>query len=301
MRELNEEFSKMAHGDMGFLCKYPLYVDPQDFGFIKGDKESFNPMTGATMQHRTNIGKTLMVTGTDANKDKYIHNKTVPVYADFNFHGKPSDASKMKVAPTMHLVRFGGHAVKTFYLPWKENKMHIMVIDEEADFFMTASMHGCRFEVKDFGSGQLSVSHTNVQPGSGKDAQQEVLKLIRGDSTLAPTALSFGKDKYFPDAQRVITATKRGLMPWGILPEHVLRADVDTYLANIVGVRSGEHWRFYYQLTCVVDAELHGQTTKKRYLGLFGSKKVDVKRVVKLDVVLKVAEIWPENTVLYVL
>jgi hypothetical protein len=301
MQILNAEFRKMSTGDMSFLSKYPLVVDPQDFGFLPGDKETLNPMTGCKMQHRTNIGKALMVQGTNPVTDKILHDKTVTVYADFNYSSKVSESNKSKVAPTLHLVNFGGHAVKMFYLPWKENKMHVMVINEEADFFMTASMHGCRFEVKDFGTGELSVSHTNAQPGPGIDAQQEVLKLIRGDATCAPTALSFGKDKYFPDANRMIHATKRGLMPYGILPEHVKKASVDTYLANVVGVRSGRQWRFYYQLTCVVEAELHGYTTKKKYLGLFGKKKVDVCKNINLDVVLKVAEIWPEQSVIYVL
>jgi hypothetical protein len=301
MIELNNEFKKMARGDMDFLCRYPMVVDPQDFGFVKGDKETFNPMTGAKMQHRTNVGATLMVQGTDPRKDTYIHNKSVTVYADFNYAAKASEAGKSKVAPTLHLVNYGGHAVKMYYLPWKEDRMHSMVISEEADFFMTASMHGCRFTVKDFGGGQLSVSHANAQPGAGIDAQQKVLKMIKGDSALAPTALSFGKDKYFADANRMIHSTKRGLMPMGILPEDVVSAEVDTYLANVVGVRSGNRWRFYYQLTCVVDARISGTTTKKKYLGLFGNKKVDVKHPIKLDVVLKVAEIWPEEAVIHVL
>jgi hypothetical protein len=301
VKELNSEFIAMAAGNMDFLSKYPLVVDPQDFGFVKGDKETMNPMTGAKMQHRTNVGKTLMVPGTDPSKDKQIRNKTVQVYADFNYSSKSTEKNKQKVSPTLHLVNYGGYCAKMYYLPWKEDRMHSMVIDEQADFFMTASMHGCRFEVKDFGNGQLSVSHTNVQPKPGVDAQAAVLKLIKGDATLAPTALSFGKDKYFADAQRMIHATKRGLMPMGILPENVKSAEVDSYLANVVGVRNGLSWRFYYQLTCVVEAELTGVTTKKKYFGRFGNKKVEVKQAVTLDVVLKVAEIWPENAVIYVL
>lgn len=301
MKQINQSFAAMAAGKMDFLWRYPMIVDPQDFGWVKGDKEHFNPNMGTKVQQRTNVGNTLMVQGTDPRKDKHIHNKTVTVYADFNHAPEKSAPNKMRVAPTLHLINFGGYSVKMFYLPWKEDRMHSMVIDEQADFFMTASMHGCRFEVKDFGNGQLSVSHTNVQPGAGIDAQAEVLKLIKGDSTLAPTALSFGKDKYFADAQRLIHATRRGLMPLGILPGDIKSAEVDSYLANVVGVRNGRGWRFYYQLTCVVDAEMHGTTTKKKYLGLFGNKKVDVVQPVKLDVVLKVAEIWPEEATLYVL
>jgi hypothetical protein len=301
VKQLNDEFRKMAQGDLDFLSRYPLVVDPQDFGFVKGDKESLNPMTGMPMQHRTNVGQTLMVQGTDPRKDNHIHNKTSVVYADFNHSAKPTEKNKSKVSPTLHLVNFGGHSVKMFYLPWKENKFHSMVIDESADFFMTASMHGCRFEIKDWGDGRLNVSHTNVQPGPGIDAQAQVLRLISSDTCLAPTALSYGKDKYFADAQRCISATRRGLMPLGILPEHVLRADTDTYLANVVGIRTGNQWRFYCQLTCVVEAELHGITTKKKYLGLFGVKKVGVKQVINLDLVLKVGEIWPESAVVHIL
>jgi len=33
------------------------------------------------------------------------------VYADFNYSGKASDKSNMKVVPTLHLVNSGGHSV----------------------------------------------------------------------------------------------------------------------------------------------------------------------------------------------
>lgn len=301
MKELNVEFIKMARDNMDFLKRYPMVVDPQNFEWVTGDKETHNPMTGSTVKHRTGVGKTLMTSGTDMQTAKYISHKTAPVYADFNYLEKTGVNNKQRVGPSLHLNNYGGHCVKLFYLPWKEDRHMSMVIDEQADFFMTASMHGCRFEVKDFGNGMLNVSHTNVQPGPGIDAQAKVLKLIRDDSCGAPTALSFGKDKYFPDASRCITATRRGLMPMGILPEHVLSAHVDTYLANVIGVRQGNKWKFYYQLTCYVEAEIHGETTKRRYLGMFGRKKVDVSHKVKIDVVLKVAKIWPEEATIYVL
>lgn len=244
MRELNAEFQKMAHGHMDFLSRYPMVVDPQRFEWVPGDKETFNPMTGGTVRHQAMVGETLMHAGSNPGTDKHIGNKTASVYADFNYLETSGVNNKQRVGPSLHLNNYGGQCVKMYYLPWKEDRHISMVIDEQADFFMTASMHGCRFQVKDFGNGQLSVSHTNVQPGPGIDAQAEVLKLIRGDAALAPTALSFGKDKYFPDAKRCITATKRGLMPMGILPEHVLGAHADTYLANVVGVRQGNRWRF---------------------------------------------------------
>ena len=111
MKELNQEFRAMSTGKMDFLWKYPLIVDPQVFGFIKGDKEIVNPMMGTKQPHRTDIGTTLMVQGTDPRKDKYIHNKTVRVYGDFNFARKGLDQGCADASPSQFRRTLGQHVL----------------------------------------------------------------------------------------------------------------------------------------------------------------------------------------------
>ena len=285
----------MKHGDLRFLYECPLQVDPRFFEWLPGDKQL---TSAAGFKQNTRTALEQVMSPTITGQQGVINNKTMTVYADFNVLRDPPHTGK--VGPSLHLVNFAGYSTKLFYLPWNANTLQTMVLDESADFFVTATMHGCRFEVKDFGDGRLGVAHANVQPSSDYDAQAKVLELLKKDSHLAPLALSYGKDTYFPDANRLMHRAKRGLMSSNIRPEHVISSHVDTYMVNVVGCRRNDKWRFYSQLVASVDVELHEMVKKSRWKGLRKSRMVDtVTSTTLLPVVLRVAEIWPREIVRY--
>ena len=319
MRELNGLFMAKPDGLEQFLCKYPLDIEAGMFQPLRGpDKKTIDPGAKAVQVDQVLASSSFerTVKLKDGNlKLKAIQDKSVMVYADFTEGADPT--RKHLVTTQLQLFNSGGN-VRLYYLPWKEDARHTMTISDECDFFMTASMHGCRFEVRDFGGGMLSVSHSNVQPGGAEgatfDPQEMVHRLAAMDSAYAPTVLSFGKDVYFADAQRLMPHTKHVLMPMGIEPSHVKNADPGGYKANVLGSRVSGQWRFYYQLAGLFSVELHGTEVvkKKKYLGLFGTKTVVRDRVlthtvngetkpmtIELDLVLQVKEIWPNERTIF--
>jgi hypothetical protein len=308
MSELNALFAKKPDGLLTFLTKYPLDLDAGQFGAVMKGGEKVDKGSKATQVDEVLAGSSrkssVPLPGGKVDL-KNIHDKSVVVYA--NFLEGASTTRKHLVTTQLQLFNQGGHAVRLYYLPWKENARHTMTISDEADYFMTASMHGCRFEVRDFGNGMLSVSHSNIQPagssGPAYDPQALLPKLAERDDAVAPTVLTFGKDVYFADAQRLMPHTKHALIPMGIAPNHVKNADVGGYKANVVGSRATGQWRFYYQLSGLFSVELHGTETvkEKRWLNRFGTKHVqkDKAIAVELDLVLQVREIWPGNATLF--
>lgn len=295
MKDLNDKFASIKRGDLSFLYDCPLQVDPRYFEWLPGDKQ-LTSAAGFKQKTRTALEQVMSPTATG--QRDVINNKTMTVYADFNVLKDPPHTGK--VGPSLHLVNFGAYSAKMFYLPWNADTLQTMVLDESADLFMTATMHGCRFEVKDFGDGRLAVAHANVQPNSNYDAQAKVLQLLKKDTHVAPLALSYGKDTYFPDANRLMHRAKYGLMLQNVRPEHVVSSHVDTYMVNVVGCNQNGKWRFFTQLVASVDVELHEMVKKKRWKGLRKSRTVDsVKSTTFLPVVLKVAEIWPREIVRY--
>ena len=299
-QSLTQEFARQPDGALDFWKKYPLLVDPQNFGKLPGETK-FNALTGTTMQIQVNIGATVKHGYVDAKKDKVIANKSVVLYAEFDYlSSQKAVAAKSLVIPQLYLLNKGGYCVKMYYLPWKEDKKHTMMLSDEADYFMTASMHGCRFQAHDMGGGYVEVSHTNIQPKQDGDAQAEAVKLANYNAPIGPRVVDFGKDRYIQEVEQEFGRVRHHALTYGIDPSQVKSFDPGTYQVNVLGVRSGLRWTFYYQIAGKMILDLEGSTTKKKWLTLFGKKTIPigkkkeaVKHQIELDVVVKTGQLWP--------
>src|ERR1700758_759219 len=121
-QSLTQEFARQPDGALDFWKKYPLLVDPQNFGKLPGETK-FNALTGTTMQIQVNIGATVKHGYVDANRDKVIANKSVVLYAEFDYlSSQKAIAAKSLVIPQRYLLNKGGYCVKMYDLPWKEDK-----------------------------------------------------------------------------------------------------------------------------------------------------------------------------------
>jgi len=299
-KQLTDQFCSKPNGALDFWRKYPLLVDPQTFGKLPGETK-FNPLTGMQAQVQVQIGSVLKHGYVDPGKDKVISNKSVVLYAEFDYMTSLKQvASKSLVIPQLYLLNKGGYCAKMYYLPWKEDKKHTMIISDEADYFMTASMHGCRFQVNDMSGGYFEVSHTNVQPVVGKDAQAEAVKLANFNKPIGPRVVDYGKDRYIQEVEQEFARVRTHAGVYGIDPTEVISFDPGTYLVNVLGIRTGDAWEFYYQIVGKMIVALTGSTTKKKWLTLFGYKTIPigtktetVKHQIELDVVVKTGKLWP--------
>lgn len=152
------------------------------------------------------------------------------------------------------------------YLPWEED--HITSIRLEApsrygrgaQFFYTASLHGCKFYVDTVKqSNDVIVYHANAKkedPGGGdrlpnfqlpvctrkldelhRNAQQSYGNIIQKN------IIAFGKTDYFALANPLLELKRVRKMPVGIRKRQVSW----TGKSFICGYPSGNKWKFYYQ------------------------------------------------------
>jgi hypothetical protein len=179
-----------------------------------------------------------------------------------------------------------------------------MDLNDAADLFMTASMHGCRFEVHKKGMAVYHVSHSNVQPRPDTPdfGAQAMLPALRRADTVrgkGKRVLKHGKDTYYADAERLIGSAKHRMMTWGVGPDDVLEAEPQRYKANVLGDRSiTGHWTFYYQLWGWVKMRLHERVKTKKWLK-FKSEYVETTHDAYLKVVFLVQQIYPSKIDLY--
>jgi hypothetical protein len=260
--ELNAEFCKKPSGLVDFLRDFPLEIEVGQFAKPAGTPAGTKSVDyGAVMnQYRSTHTR-------NALKFEVIENWGIPVWCDFEL--ATAGTQKGLVLPRLYPTSGGSQYVKMFYLPWKEDMRHTMDLNDGADYFMTASMHGCRFEVHRKPDGPWHVSHSNVQPKPAYDAQGMLKYLKRADPERGRRIVKFGKDLYYADSTRLVGTAQHRLMSVGIAPEEVLDAHPDAYKANVFGKRSSTgEWSFYYQLWGMIKVKLHERVKKKKWLGL---------------------------------
>jgi hypothetical protein len=314
-QRLNASFAAKPDGMLDFLAGYPMDVDPQTFGLLPSDMK-FNPMTNMTTPIPRKVGEKFKRPGVDVVKEDVLHDKSVPLYCDFEYltdtTRKAQDiinpggtyapvAAKSLVVPVLHESNHGGHFVKMYFLPWKEDKKHNMILMDDADYFMTASMHGCRFRVEDQGGGWVRVSHTNVQPRQdpGFDPQAECLTLANKGRRVGPVTVDYGKDVYIQEVNTEFARLRHHAFAYGLAPEDIVSFDPESYKVNVFGRRVSRQWEFYYQIKGKMIAKLAGHTTKKKHLKIFGHKTgitygrktVEVEQRLELDVVVKTGKL----------
>jgi len=116
------------------------------------------------------------------------------------------------------------HAINAYFLPWGGNKTYCGQLGLGADFFFTPTLNGCTFVYS--GQGPTpSVAHSNFVNLATTLADQGAM-----DNDLTA---KFG---VVPQAARLIKTTYK-------------RAPIgdEDYRATIIGIRTGNSWRFYYQ------------------------------------------------------
>jgi hypothetical protein len=304
--ELNDEFSAVPDGLQKFLVKYPMEIDAGQFALLPGtvatiDGTGVNPKDLKAKDQR---GVVAVLKTSSVEKEKHglkfevIQDAATPVFCDFQLtKGGPNDTI---VFPKLFRAA-AANFVKMFYLPWDADKRHAMDLGAGADYFMTASMHGCRFEVHKKPGGIYHVSHSNVQPSKDrtKGAQELIAYLRRADVKRGKRSLKFGKDRYYADAERLFGSAKHRMILWGVPPEDVLEAEPETYKANVFGRRVGtNHWEFYYQLWGWVKVRFHERVKKKTWLGL-RTEYDDKTNEGHLKVVFLVEKIYPDQAAIF--
>jgi hypothetical protein len=304
---LNDEFRAAPDGLTDFLQTYPMEIDAGQFALLPGTVATIDG-TGvdpSALQVRDQRGVVDVLKASSVTKARHgltfevIQDSATPVWCDFQL--KTDGPNKDVVFPKLFPTGGGLNFVKLYYLPWDADKRHAMDLGGAADFFMTASMHGCRFEVHRKPGHVYHVSHSNVQPRADatKGAQEMIAYLRRADRNRGTRSLKFGKDKYFADAQRLMGSAQHRMILWGIPPEDVLEAEPQTYKANVVGRRVGARdWEFYYQLWGWVKVRLHERVQKKKWLGLRTGYENKTNESY-LKVVYLVEKIYPDHRVLF--
>jgi hypothetical protein len=301
-QELNSEFKTSV---VDFMTKYPMEIDAGQFAdpVPLGEGEGF--------RDRVNFVTAMKKTSKDEAKGdfkfKVIESKNKAVFCDFE-PGTGNPLLEGLVVPKMYQQHFGG-GVRMFYLPWGDNERHALDLKDPptaihpTNYFMTASMHGCRFEIHQKPDNSFHVSHSNVQKSDAAPDPQAMIQYLReADVGRGHRVLKFGKRKYFADAERLIgSARHRMLTEWNIAPEDVLEAFPETYKANVLGKRTGpgvSDWVFYYQLWGILKVQFHERVKKKKWLGLKTAYK-DVTQTASLKYVFMVKEIFPRTQVLF--
>lgn len=305
-KELNDAFRRQPNGLTNFLHRRPMRVEIQDV--VTGTIA--NPMTGTNTTVRTPLAEVLQTTRKVGTSGDVGVLAAQVMYCDFgrydvinNAQGTPRSRPRL-VIPTIDFTP-GISKVPMYYLPWKEDKRFTMSLGDKTDYFMTAGMHGCKFEVNhDAASGKTIVSHTNVQPtapaqGQGnvfvQDHVRDGLERLTDEDSFAnqcPTVLSFGKVSYFWDAIRESGRIHGHMLGLGVQPNEIVDSSPSGYQANVVGQRVGGQWSFYYQLTLAVTCSLSEKVKGKKWLGLKTTWN-EQKREALIDVVVAVKKIWP--------
>jgi hypothetical protein len=204
------------------------------------------------------------------------------------------------VVPKLYFQEEATGLVQLYYLPWEGNKRFTLDLGNDATYFMTASMHGCRFEIHQKANGTLHVSHSNVQ-GSNTIADPQALLpyMRRADVNRGTRQVKFGKTTYFADAQKLIGSAQQRLMDWNVAPEDVLEASPEAYKANVLGERAnGGAWTFYYQLWGLLKVRLHERVKVKKWLGL-KTEYDENTREAYLKVVFLVKELYPNERTIF--
>ncbi len=305
-RALNQRFTAGANGLTNFLHRRPMLVEVQD---VETERR-FNPMTQTEVPIRTGLAE-LLATSHQASRNNAVRTLAAQVmYCDFELYdvinqaqGTPRSRPRL-VCPQIDFTP-GVDKIPMYYLPWKEDARFSMKLGKKADYFMTAGMHGCKFEVNyDPHSKDTIVSHTNIQPqatpvGQGNVFVQEHVRqgleqLTEDDvfSNQCPHVLTFGKLSYFWDAIRESGRVHQHMMHLGVGVDEIEEASPSAYQANVVGKRTGDNWTFYYQLTLMVRCSLKEKVKKKKWLGMRTVWKEERKQAV-IDVVVAVKKIWP--------
>lgn len=271
---------------------------------------AFNPLTGATAPTTASIAAhAAAAVQPSLNANVRVLDATV-LHCDFEFFDVLQTARGTAysrpnlVCPSLATTP-SADRVPMYYLPWREDKRYTMELGAGANYFMTAGMHGCKFEVNhDPVTHRTIVSHTNVQPQGVAPGQGQVFiqpavaqgltQLTTDDAfaTACPHVLTFGKVDYFWDSIREAGKVHQHLLRYGVQTDEVTEASPSAYQANVVGVRNLNAWTFYYQLTLMVKCELKAKVKKKTWLGLVTSWN-DVRNAVVLDIVVAVKRIWP--------
>ena|SRR5437868_7839747 len=297
--ELNDQFVAQPDGLVKFLCKYPLEIDAGQFAVPPDEQAEIFAGTGKEAPER-GVVATLKSKAVDKSKKgldfQVIQNKATPVWCDFPM--TTSGPSEGIVFPKLYRAS-SGNFVKLFYLPWDADKRHALDLTGNANYFMTASMHGCRFEVHKKPGDVYHVSHSNVQPKDGLDAQGMIPYLRMADKKRGTRELKFGKDRYYADATKLIGSAQQRMIHWGVAAGDVLEAEPETYKANVLGtVTAPGQWSFYYQLWGWVKVRLHERVKKKKWLGL-KTEYVHNTNEAYLKVVFLVQQIHPVVTDIY--
>ena len=305
-KALNDAFRRQPNGLTNFLHRRPMLVEAQSV--VTG--QAFNPLTGATAPTTAAIAAhTAAAVQPSANANVRVLDATV-LHCDFEFFDVLQNARGTAysrpnlVCPGLSTTP-SPDRVPMYYLPWREDKRYTMELGTAASFFMTAGMHGCKFEVNhDPLTHRVIVSHTNVQPqavGPGQGnvfvqphVAQGLTQLTAADAVASacPHVLTFGKVDYFWDSIRETGKVHQHLLKYGVQTDEVNDASPDAYQANVVGVRNGNAWAFYYQLALMVRCDLKSQVKKKKWLGLQTSW-TEARNAVILDIVVAVKRIWP--------
>ena len=298
--KLNTEFIAQPDGLMKFLCKYPLEIDAGQFAVPPDEEGEVLVGTAKVGADRAVVGalKSSSVTKTKKGLSfEVIQNKARPVFCDFAL--TTSGPNEGIVFPKLYKDGHGDF-VKLFYLPWDSDKRHAVDLTADAPFSMTASMHGCRFEVHKKADNVYHVSHSNVQPkGDEYDAQDMIPYLRMADTDRGTRKLKFGKDRYFADATKLMGTAKQRMIHWGVATDDVLEAEPQTYKANVLGAQGrGGNWTFYYQLWGWVKVRLHDRVKKNKWLGL-KTEYVDKTNDAYLKVIFLVQKIHPTVANIY--
>jgi hypothetical protein len=303
---LNQAFMRNPNGLTNFLHRRPMLVEAQSVtvGTVH------NPHTGTIAAQRVAIAERLAApVQPSANANVRVLDAQV-FYCDFEFfdvlqNARGTQYSRPKLVCPGLSITPDVNKVPMYYLPWREDKRFSMELGNGADYFMTAGMHGCKFEVNhNPATNRTIVSHTNIQPQATPNpvfVQQHVsdgLTQLTTDDAFAqacPHVLTFGKINYFWDAIRESGRIHTTMLGHGVQTDEIEEASPSSYQANVVGVRNGHNWTFYYQLTLMVRCQMKAQVKKKKWLGL-KSYWDNVRNQMIFDVVVAVKRIWPAPT-----
>jgi hypothetical protein len=116
------------------------------------------------------------------------------------------------------------HAIDAYFLPWGSGKTYCGRLGINADFFFTPTLNGCTFVYSDNGPNP-SVAHSNfVDPATTLTDQVAITNSLNA---------AFGGAA--PPNRLIKTDYKRAPIAG------------EDYCATVIGIRTGNSWRFYYQ------------------------------------------------------
>ena len=116
------------------------------------------------------------------------------------------------------------HAIDAYFLPWGSNKTYCGQLGLGADYFFTPTLNGCTFVYSDNGPNP-SVAHSNFVDSTTLLADQGTMN----------TDLNTKFGGAAPASRLVKTDYKRAPIA------------MEDYRATVIGIRTGNSWRFYYQ------------------------------------------------------